>query len=132
MWNEITKTMIDLRKITPLALNMDTDGLFIPFCGVPLMQFTGLYDKTGKPIYEGDIVEIQNLPCQIQKMRLICSVEFEWAAWVAIVKKVVVWRYYGPGVEAPDMFFFSSIIDARDYRVIGNIYENPDLSGATP
>ena len=56
-WNIAIKVMIDLRAMTPLALNMDTDGLFIPFSdGLILEQFTGQKDIDGVKIWEGDKV----------------------------------------------------------------------------
>ena len=90
-------------------------------------QFTGLHDSKGVEIYEGDVVEVQNLPCQIQKARLIGVVTMSWSAWGVDVKEIVVWRGYTPGVLPSARLFFMNIIDVMDYRIIGNIHENPEL-----
>ena len=69
-----------------------------------LLQFTGLLDKNGKEIYEGDVIKTNE------------------AGWIA---KVVYNR---------DGFFcidnkggFSTECDWEELEVIGNIYENPEL-----
>jgi len=107
-WNVATKVMVDLKKITPLALNMDTDGLFIPFSdGLPLMQYTGLKDKNLKEIYEGDIFGSKPLRC-------IVEIEKD-GRWIL----VFVDKRIKP----------ISILDRKVEKsaIIGNIYENPEL-----
>ena len=98
-WNIQTKTMIDLKKITPLALNMDTDGLFIPFSGMPLMQYTELKDKNEVEIYEGDIVKMKR-----KGVEKTITVEIPF---------VYIWNFNG---EKDDT-----------WEIIGNIHENPEL-----
>ena len=113
MWNEITKMMLDLKKMTPLALNMDTDGLFIPFCGMPLMQFTGLHDKNSREIYEGDIVKSQDCLYEDVGRWKIVWAEEEGGYWLA-----------------DDMLHCAlavSEVQSLHLEVIGNIYENPEL-----
>ena len=68
---------------------------------VELMQYTGLEDKNGKEIYEGDIVEV---------MDLICIVE--WGEY----------RWFFREIQKQDIGFSGICM-----KIIGNIYENPEL-----
>lgn len=67
------------------------------------MQYTGLLDKQGKEIYEGDIVKFENgsLPPK--------QVTFEYGMFM--LGNDDLWHY----------------VSKKEYIVIGNIYENPKL-----
>jgi uncharacterized phage protein (TIGR01671 family) len=77
----------------------------------PVMQFTGLKDKNGKEIYEGDIMEF---PWD-EKQTCKGTVEFG-DGWFDI--------HLQEGAEWPD---HHTPINDGEGEVIGNIYENPDL-----
>ena len=77
-----------------------------------LMQFTGLKDKNGKEIYEGDIVKGSWGKNHIDIFKIV----FEGIMWSGIDKNNVVFVVDDYG-EYP----------TYNLEVIGNIYENPEL-----
>ncbi len=81
--------------------------------GTPIMQFTGLLDKNGKEIYEGDIVIPRDsdrpLKLFIESAKKPFVIKWEYSGWENIDNR----EEYG---------FLSS-----DLEIIGNIYENPEL-----
>lgn len=77
------------------------------------MQFTGLLDKNGKEIYEGDIVKGETLI----PMKVIWH-KYQWA--------VEYYPYEGKTIETIDDGLLKALQD-EDFQIIGNIYENPEL-----
>jgi len=78
-----------------------------------LMQFTGLKDKNGKEIYEGEIVRINILD------RIKVVVWDRGAYWLCKNTNPESWVWTLGESEFRG--------DLSDIEVIGNIYENPEL-----
>jgi uncharacterized phage protein (TIGR01671 family) len=76
------------------------------------MQFTGLKDKNGKEIYEGDIIDFEEPVYESQNLK--CPVVFYECEFVAD------W-------DRGDAQTYIPLRDMNDVEVIGNIYENPEL-----
>lgn len=68
----------------------------------PHMQFTGLKDKNGKEIYEGDILAKENVRARYEVI-------------------------FHKGVFCHEMMGAYHIFSGKEVEVIGNIYENPEL-----
>lgn len=88
---------------TPLS------GDRLPFASTPIMQFTGLTDKNGKEIYEGDIVKTKYQPLA----EIIWHEEFACFCYKTIDETV----------EDEIQFNFKQ----HEIELIGNIHENPEL-----
>lgn len=111
-WDEADKT---IRKVT--AINWYDECVYMdetPMTGVRralanlnLMQFTGLLDKNGKEIYEGDVLKHEH--------DAVSSVE--WLDGCFVVRH---WWNKKPS----DCDF---IAVKNKFEIIGNIYENPEL-----
>lgn len=114
-WDKKTKIMIDLVKMTPLSVDSKLlPGVFLPFeDNWELMQYTGLKDKNGKEIYEGDTVRLGE-----------GSKGYETRPG----KAAIIYRsaqYFAQHTDGG--WFRMGSMNPENIEVIGNIYENPEL-----
>lgn len=90
-----------------------------------LSQFTGLKDRAGVDIYEGDIVTYEWIGGESGKLRVIY--------WYGEFRAC---RYNNvPGPDATGNMWYESLTESLtagpkvQFRVIGNIWENPEMMG---
>lgn len=113
-WDVVNNEMLSWNEVD----NLDDDGT-MPFrqivscAAYQLMQFTGLKDKNGKEIYEGDIVKYPGLLGGVVKFN----------------DKYAGWRLHFTSCS-----YGMNIHHKNDYEIIGNIYETSELieGGQTP
>ena len=100
--NEEVKDLWELPKMKGGILKVDEDVL--------IMQFTGLQDKNGKDIYEGDIL-IWYVNGITRTAPLIYDDQFA-CFWMT---------------KSKEGYFIANDFGRGEYEIIGNIYENPEL-----
>lgn len=86
-----------------------------------LQQFTGLKDGNGKEIYEGDIIEDKS-QSTYYKNSLISEVKYNGCGFYASYLVAL-----GDSIN----ILYEDGFSRRNIRIIGNVFENPELSDET-
>ena len=95
------------------------DGIIYRVRADTVGQYTGLKDKNGKEIYEGDIVEVKDKRYELHGIGIV-----EWD------RENGLWAVYFPDTQGATMLrdWLPKEYEASlSTEVIGNIYENPEL-----
>lgn len=103
---------------TPAYIEI-TPGSWLDEGGIPdnaiVEQFTGLHDKNGKEIYEGDIIKFKNMVREATG-----KIIFNEHGFFAI-------SYLDSQYTYSDVALLNRFDTESNCEIIGNIFENPEL-----
>jgi uncharacterized phage protein (TIGR01671 family) len=103
-WHKEKKKFVSLKTI-----NFVDNTITYTFDDITLQQYTGLKDKNGDEIYEGDIVKATS--DQYENENFVGKVIFDEGCFLTWINKNDIRGIWGED----------------DIEVVGNIFENPEL-----
>lgn len=117
-WDRLTKTMFEPMDLRSSYARLNGFGSQ----GYELMQYTGLKDKNGKEIYEGDIVKIHNYKETWKRG----EPKIDWRVFEIRWNRYL-WSFNNSVISKPLADYDTTDLMPYDIEIIGNIYENPEL-----
>lgn len=99
--------------VCPVSIRTWKDALMYEVKEETIGQFTGLHDKNGKEIYEGDILRVI---CRGNEFACLVGWNYEIGAWCISIGDTYV------GVKP-----LGGWLCDGQFEVIGNIHDNPEL-----
>ena len=139
-FNKKTNVMLDLQKITQFALDpsLKLDSILIPFeDDLIIMQCSGLTDKNGKDIFEGDILLVPDEGTDIispefggptEPCNHLAPVIFKNGGFGIYIEDAG--NFYEKGFNSFDYLISDigeSFIIQEEIEIIGNIHQNHEL-----
>ena len=123
-WDKERKRMFAVTILNAsgaVSVFIDDELYFLPAEQIELMQYTGLKDKNGKEIYEGDIVR-EVIDTDLKDI----DGEYEYIVqWDDDFKEFTIQT-----TPKNKVYFHDELYQLNASReIIGNIHENPELCG---
>ena len=124
-WFPNLKEMSEPRNLEKLFMDWNSRPKLIA------LQFTGLEDKNGKKIFEGDILKwaFHDLDAIVK----FCGPTYEGGLAeveyqeFSMAFRLSVTRFVAEPYQGPDTFELWNDPDLWTVEIVGNIYENPEL-----
>lgn len=102
-------------KIHRIIVNDTCVSFSRPVVPETVGQFTGLKDKNGAKIFEGDIIKI-DVPFSKVRRNIIGLIEVSKSSFSVTIK-----------MDGADYFPYLDEYDTDAIEVIGNVFDNPEL-----
>lgn len=95
-------------EVLPCIVVLHAEGMYFePVIPETIGQYTGLLDKNGKKIFEGDIVDMHRKGCSFKPIECV--------------------EYWKGGFNPVSVAGWECTPEPNEIEVIGNIHDNPEL-----